>query len=132
MDSWEGAPPHTHTPPPRVLSSLKLPPRTLLQGRLLATEPYRSCQGGGEQPCIPAGTLWQGGGGCRRGGCKAGGGEDRDQRTLTPALGPSQVAEQFIFLAPVHLGCPLAGTLLVCPFLGHRQRDVEVQKGAGC
>lgn len=51
---------------------------------------------------------------------------------LTPTPGPSQVAEQFVFLAPVHLGCPLAGALLVCPLLGHCQWDVEVQEGAGC
>lgn len=49
-----------------------------------------------------------------------------------PALGPSQVAEKFIFLAPVHLGCPFAAALLVRPLLGHSQRDVEVQEGAGC
>lgn len=49
-----------------------------------------------------------------------------------PASGPSQVAEQFVFLAPVHLGCPLAGALLVRPLLGHGQRDVKVQEGAGC
>lgn len=47
-----------------------------------------------------------------------------------PASGPSQVAEQFVFLAPVHLGCPLAGAFLVRPLLGHGQRDVEVQQGA--
>lgn len=61
-------------------------------------------------------------------GARPGGGH----RSLTPAPGPSQVAEQFIFLAPVHLGSPLAGALLVCPLLGHCQRDVKVQEGAGC
>lgn len=43
----------------------------------------------------------------------------------------SEVAEQFIFLAPVHLRGPLATALLVGPLFSHSQGDVEVQDGVG-
>lgn len=43
--------------------------------------------------------------------------------------GHSEVAEEFVFLAPVHLWGPLAAALLVGPLFGHSQGDVEVQDG---
>lgn len=44
-------------------------------------------------------------------------------------VGCSEVAEEFIFLAPVHLRGPLATALLVSPLFSHSQGDVEVQDG---
>lgn len=61
-----------------------------------------------------------------------GGGDEGDGGSHVPPGADSQVAEQFVFLAPVHLRSPFAGALLVRPLLGHGQRDVEVQQGAGC
>ena len=43
----------------------------------------------------------------------------------------SEVAEEFVFLAPVHLRGPFADALLVGPLFGHSQGDVEVQDGVG-
>lgn len=43
----------------------------------------------------------------------------------------SEVAEEFVFLAPVHLRGPFADALLVGPLFGHGQGDVEVQDGVG-
>lgn len=45
--------------------------------------------------------------------------------------GCSEVAEEFIFLAPVHLRGPLATALLVGPLFSHSQGNVEVQDGVG-
>lgn len=45
--------------------------------------------------------------------------------------GLSEVAEEFIFLAPVHLRGPLATAFLVGPLFSHSQGDVEVQDGIG-
>lgn len=45
--------------------------------------------------------------------------------------GPLEVAEEFVFLAPVHLWGPFAAALLVGPLFGHGQGDVEVQDGVG-
>lgn len=47
----------------------------------------------------------------------------------TTEVGHSGVAEEFIFLAPVHLRGPLATALLVGPLFSHSQGDVEVQDG---
>lgn len=47
------------------------------------------------------------------------------------AAGRSEVAEEFVFLAPVHLRGPFAAALLVGPLFGHGQGDVEVQDGVG-
>lgn len=43
--------------------------------------------------------------------------------------GCSEVAKEFIFLAPVHLRGPLATALLVGSLFSHSQGDVEVQDG---
>lgn len=47
----------------------------------------------------------------------------------TAEAGRSEVTEEFIFLAPVHLRGPLATALLVGPLFSHSQGDVEVQDG---
>lgn len=47
----------------------------------------------------------------------------------TAEAGRSEVAEEFVFLAPVHLRGPLAAALLVGPLFSHSQGDVEVQDG---
>lgn len=47
----------------------------------------------------------------------------------TAEAGRSEVAEEFVFLAPVHLRGPLATALLVGPLFSHSQGDVEVQDG---
>lgn len=41
----------------------------------------------------------------------------------------SEVAEEFVFLAPVHLGGPLVAALLVGPLFGHGQGDIEIRDG---
>lgn len=43
----------------------------------------------------------------------------------------SEVAEEFVLLAPVHLRGPFADALLVSPLFGHGQGDAEVQHGVG-
>lgn len=43
----------------------------------------------------------------------------------------SEVAEEFVLLAPVHLRGPFADALLVSPLFGHGQGDAEVQHRVG-
>ena len=61
----------------------------------------------------------------------AGGLAQSHQLSLVPAGGHSEVAEEFVFLAPVHLRSPLVAAFLVSPLFGHGQGDVEVQDGVG-
>lgn len=67
------------------------------------------------------------------GGGEAGSGGWAAPRCSTGQLlvGCSEVAEQFILLAPVHLRGPLATPLLMGPLFSHSQGDVEVQDGVG-
>lgn len=46
--------------------------------------------------------------------------------------GASQIAKEFVFLAPVHLWCPFAGTFLMGTLFRYCQWDVQVKNGIGC
>lgn len=115
MSFWEGAPPAPPGPGP-LCRDAHWPPNPGTWVRVV-----------GSSPTSPPGAHGREERSAGEAGMRLGGLEDPH-----PASGPSQVAEQFVFLAPVHLGCPLAGALLVRPLLGHGQRNVKVQEGAGC